>query len=91
MCTQTHNHYLCGCKQKGEFEQCDRLYDLGMNLQCAVTTSNPKVMRSYCATHLLKEGKATVVYPIKKRPHEGVQGQAGVVPDEGASKEGTEA
>jgi hypothetical protein len=68
MCTQTHLRYLCGCKQKGEFEQCDRLYDLGVNLQCAVPDTKDKIMRSYCATHLLKEGKAAAVFQISKRP-----------------------
>lgn len=66
MCTQTYNRYECGCKQKGEFEQCDRLYNLGVNLQCATAENKDKVLRSYCATHLVKEGKGTAVYRIRE-------------------------
>jgi len=80
MCTQTFNRYECGCKQKGEFEQCDRLYDLGVNLQCAITESKDKEFRSYCATHLLKEGKGTAVYQIRKpRDGDGPSGSEGGV------------
>lgn len=64
MCTQTHFKYACGCTRKGEFEQCDRLYDLNVNLQCAATAAEDKPMRSYCAKHLLKEGKATEAYRV---------------------------
>ena len=64
MCTQTHYHYSCGCKQKGMFEQCDRLFDLGANLQCAVTDNTDKEVRSYCPKHLLKEGKGGKVYHV---------------------------
>ncbi len=64
MCTQTFNVYHCHCRQKGEFEQCDRLYNLGVNLQCVKVETKEKKFRSYCATHLLKEGTPTVVYDI---------------------------
>ncbi|SPQ26464.1 542b14ff-5065-4a6c-b8ee-6e3c008aa62e [Thermothielavioides terrestris] len=64
MCTQTYYQYHCGCRQKGEFEQCDRLYNLNVNLQCADTVVKDHRMRSYCAKHLLKEGKASVAYRI---------------------------
>jgi hypothetical protein len=62
MCTQTHYRYSCGCKQKGVFEQCDRLFDLGANLQCAITDNADKTVRSYCSKHLLKEGKGGNAY-----------------------------
>jgi hypothetical protein len=62
MCTQTHYRYSCGCKQKGVFEQCDRLFDLAANLQCAVTDNMDKIVRSYCPKHLLKEGKGGKAY-----------------------------
>ena len=64
MCTQTINVYHCRCRQKGEFEQCDRLYNLSVNLQCATAETKERQCRSYCATHLVKEGKASVVYNI---------------------------
>lgn len=75
MCTQTYNRYECGCKQKGEFEQCDRLYSLGVNLQCATADTKDKVLRSYCATHLVKEGKETAVYQIREPRN--VEGSSG--------------
>ncbi|KAK4033370.1 hypothetical protein C8A01DRAFT_19660 [Parachaetomium inaequale] len=73
MCTQTYYHYQCGCKQKGEFEQCDRLFDLKVNLQCATADSKDKTVRSYCAKHLLKEGGGGVVY-IASKQRDGVPG-----------------
>jgi hypothetical protein len=67
MCTQTYYHYGCGCKQKGEFEQCDRLFDLNVNLQCATSDAKDKSIRNYCAKHLLKEGGGGVVFHAAKR------------------------
>jgi len=43
MCTQYYHVYQCGCKQKGEFVQCDRLYDNQSNLQCSRTEKDDKV------------------------------------------------
>lgn len=62
MCTQTHYQYTCGCKHKGEFEQCDRLFDAKVNLQCAKTEVKDKTLRNYCPKHLLKEGQDGKAY-----------------------------
>ncbi|KAJ0165425.1 hypothetical protein CTA2_11295 [Colletotrichum tanaceti] len=62
MCIQWYYKYQCGCKQKGEFEQCDRLYDSQSNLQCARSQTEDKISRNYCAKHLPKEDKAMTEY-----------------------------
>lgn len=62
MCTQHYLKYSCGCKLKGEFAQCDRLFESNLNLQCDATRTEEKTCRSYCAQHLVKESKATVAY-----------------------------
>ena len=68
MCTQDYYNYQCGCRNKGEFRQCDEKYDSGCNVQCAQTQANELQSRSYCSTHLLKEGKGGVMYSTRRRP-----------------------
>ena len=62
MCTQFYHQYQCGCKQKGEFKQCERLYEAQSNLQWAQTGSESLISRNYCPKHLLRENKATTEY-----------------------------
>ena len=62
MCTQDYYNYQCGCRVKGEFRQCADKHDTGCNIQCATTEANELQSRSYCANHLLKEGKGKVMY-----------------------------
>ncbi|KAI5856720.1 hypothetical protein GGS23DRAFT_394170 [Durotheca rogersii] len=62
MCTQYYHLYQCGCRQKGEFVQCDRLYNSQSNLQCSRMDRDDKISRNYCPKHLPKEDKATTEY-----------------------------
>ncbi len=66
MCNQVYHTYQCGCKEKGEFKQCNEKFDAQMTLQCAETEVENTLSRSYCSNHLPKEGKATVVYTQRK-------------------------
>jgi len=54
--------YQCGCREKGELKQCNRLYEQESNLQCNVTDVDPKISRNYCSKHMPKENKATMAY-----------------------------
>lgn len=62
MCTQRYHVYQCGCRTKGEFIQCDRLYERQSNLQCNITLADELTSRNYCPKHLPKESKATTEY-----------------------------
>lgn len=62
MCTQAWIHYTCGCKFKGQFHQCDALYDAQSPLQCAQTTLKKVESRNYCPEHLPRADKATMTY-----------------------------
>ena len=62
MCTQTWIVYKCGCKNKGGFEQCDRLCDLKSQPQCAITAQKDSFARNYCPEHMPKEDKALDEY-----------------------------
>jgi hypothetical protein len=62
MCTQTDIIYTCGCKTKGVFEQCDRLWDLKSPLQCDSAAKKELALRNYCPEHMPKEGRATVTF-----------------------------
>lgn len=58
MCTQVYVKYQCGCKDEGEFKQCDAKYNAESNLQCDHTQEDERTSRNYCAKHLPMEGKA---------------------------------
>lgn len=62
MCTQNWDHYMCGCKTKGVFRQCDAKYDAETNLQCTATEQIRNNERSYCSKHLPREHQATEQY-----------------------------
>jgi hypothetical protein len=62
MCTQTWTVYRCGCKNKGQFEQCDELYNLKSQCQCAVTAEEDTLSRNYCSDHMPKVNKALDEY-----------------------------
>lgn len=62
MCEQVYLIYQCGCRAKGEFKQCDRLYDQQLSLQCDVANIHESTVRNYCPKHLPKESEATTAY-----------------------------
>lgn len=62
MCTRVIHVYQCGCRNKGELKQCDRLYGQESNLQCDVTEVESMIARNYCSKHMPKENKAKAAY-----------------------------
>ena len=58
MCTQTEIAHTCGCKAKGAFEQCKRLWNLNSPLQCDLAGRKELAVRNYCPEHMPKESKA---------------------------------
>jgi hypothetical protein len=66
MCNQTWIAYTCGCKTKGAFEQCDRLYDLQSPLRCAIADRKELAKRNYCSEHMPQEDKATITFRERK-------------------------
>jgi hypothetical protein len=62
MCQQVWHHYTCGCKTKGEFKQCDRLWNEGRVVKCATLENEAVVSRNYCSRHLPAEDKAMKEY-----------------------------
>ncbi|KAI0426164.1 hypothetical protein F5Y09DRAFT_72248 [Xylaria sp. FL1042] len=62
MCTQVWHIYQCGCRKKGEFQQCDRLYDAQSNLRCDRTNTDDRTSRNYCPAHMPTESKAKTEY-----------------------------
>lgn len=64
MCIQQHITYSYGCRLKGLFTQCERLFDAQTNLQCDVTETENVEAANYCIKHLPKEGKATTKYTV---------------------------
>lgn len=62
MCTQVWHKYQCGCRRKGEFIQCERLYDLQTNVKCERINQDDVVSRNYCDKHMPTEGKAQTEY-----------------------------
>ena len=51
------------------------MFELNVNLQCAMTCTKDKAIRNYCPTHLLREGKGGAVYHgVKPREQDGIPG-----------------
>lgn len=59
MCIQVWHTYQCGCKIKGQFKQCNLMYDQESSLRCQVTQKQNRDPRNYCSKHMPKVGKAT--------------------------------
>lgn len=57
MCKRVYHNYTCGCREKGEFIQCDTKHNLGC-LKCDKIEPEEKPSRNYCEQHLPSDGKA---------------------------------
>lgn len=67
MCLQNYFIYKCGCRDKGDFQQCTKKYDNEPNLKCHDITVVNLDRRNYCEDHLIDESKAETEFTPRGR------------------------
>lgn len=69
MCNQTYYDYSCGCREKGQFVQCQAEWDRNSMLKCPNTHVLPdsQDIRNLCAKLLLARDKAKIRFTQREQ------------------------